>query len=121
MTPTIDTSVQQVSLDRWLMGFSIVCERVTTSKLINTIISWQDSDSIFYLCKKIEGDLSMSECDSKTGLIYMKGTSLVVWTIRTNVFCKVKAWCTGMELESNTIQFVKWKVLYIPLPEVIHS
>jgi hypothetical protein len=63
----------------------------------------------------------MSECDSKTGLVHLKGTSSAVWTIGTNAFCKVKAWCAGMELESDTIQFVKWKVPYIPLPEVIHS
>jgi hypothetical protein len=103
------------------MGSSIVCERVTTSKPANAISSWQDGDSIFYLREKIEGDLSMSECDSKTGLIHAKGTSSAVWTIGTNAFCKVKAWCTGMELESDTIQFVKWKVPCTPLPKVIHS
>jgi hypothetical protein len=62
----------------------------------------------------------MSECDSKTGLIRAKGFSSAVWTIGTKAFCKVKAWCAGMELESDTIQFVRWKVPCIPLLEVIH-
>ncbi|KAF9768343.1 hypothetical protein IL306_014377 [Fusarium sp. DS 682] len=38
-----------------------------------------------------------------------------------NAFCKVHAWCKGLELEANTLRFVCEKAPEVPVPEVIHS
>ena len=121
MTPTIDTSVRRLTPDRWMLGSSKVCERVTTQKSSNVIISWQDGDGTFYLRERVEGDLLLPENHLETGLVHVGGTSAAVWSIGNNAFCKVKAWCEGLELESETIRFVGRNVRCIPLPEVIYS
>lgn len=44
-----------------------------------------------------------------------------VWLIGTNTFCKVKAWCEGLEPENDTIRIGARKAPCIPVPEVIYS
>jgi hypothetical protein len=100
---------------------SKVCERVTTANPSNTIISWQDGDGTFCLRERVEEDLLLPEDGFETGLVHKGGTSAAVWSIRTNAFCKVKAWCEGLESESDTIGFVRRNAPCIPLPEVIYS
>lgn len=63
----------------------------------------------------------MSEGNSKVDLVHEAGTSAAVWCIGTNTFCKVKSWCEGMELESETIQFVQNNAFGITISEVIHT
>lgn len=63
----------------------------------------------------------MSEGDSKVDLLHGAGTSAVVWSIRINTFCKVKAWCEEMELERESIRFGQNIVPGIPIPKVIHT
>lgn len=58
---------------------------------------------------------------SEAGLVHEGGTSAAVWSIGANALCKVKAWRKGMELESNTIAFIKEKAPEVPVPEVIHT
>jgi hypothetical protein len=90
------------------MGSSIVCERVTTSKPTNAIISWQDGDSIFYLREKIERDISMSELRFQNGIDtcerHLVGT---VWAIGTKYFLQgeeglgVQEWSLRVTLFSS--------------------
>jgi hypothetical protein len=121
MTPPIGTSVRRLTPDRWMLGSSKVCERVTTINPSNGIISWEDGEGTFYLRERVEEDLLLPEGGLDTGLVHEGGTSAAVWSIGTNAFCKVKAWCEGLEAESDTIRFVGRNVPCIPLPEVIYS
>lgn len=86
-----------------MLGSLKVCERVTTTNPSNAIISWQDGDSTLHIRERVEEDLLLPEDGLETGLVYEGGTSAVVWSIGTNAFCKVKAWCEGLEPESDTI------------------
>ncbi|KAH9221682.1 hypothetical protein DL95DRAFT_355778 [Leptodontidium sp. 2 PMI_412] len=121
MTPPISTSVRRLTRDRWMLGSSKICERVTRPIPSNAIISWQDGDGTFYLRERVDGDLSVPKDGSETGLVHEGGTSAAVWSIGANAFCKVKAWREGMELESKTIEFVREKKPEVPVPEVIHT
>ncbi|CZS94656.1 uncharacterized protein RCO7_06623 [Rhynchosporium graminicola] len=121
MTPPIGTSVRRLTRDRWLLGSSIVCERVTTRIPSIAIISWQDGDGTFYLRERVEEDLVLLEDGLETGLVHEAGTSAAVWSIGVDAFCKVKAWREGMELESKTIEFVRRRAPEIPVPEIIHT
>ncbi|CZS91143.1 uncharacterized protein RAG0_01900 [Rhynchosporium agropyri] len=111
----------RLTRDRWLLGSSIICERVTTPIPSIAIISWQDGDGTFYLRERVEEDLVLPEDGLETGLAHEAGTSAAVWSIGVDAFCKVKAWREGMELESKTIEFVRRRALEIPVPEVIHT
>jgi len=121
MAPPIGTSVRRLTPHRWMLGSSKVCERVTTPIPSNAIISWQDNDGAFYLRERIEGDLVVPEDYIETGLVHEGGTSAAVWSIGVDAFCKVKAWCEGMELESKTIEFVRAQAPEVPVPQVIHT
>ncbi|KAG4438168.1 hypothetical protein IFR05_006336 [Cadophora sp. M221] len=121
MTPSIGISVRRLTRDRWMLGSSKVCERVTTPIASNAITSWQDGDGTFYLRERVDGDLLVPEDGLETGLVHEGVSSAAVWSIGVDAFCKVKAWREGMELESKTIEFVKEKASEVPVPEVIHT
>ena len=78
MTPPIGTSVHRLTPDRWMLGSSKVCERVTTTNPSNAIISWQDGDGTLYLRERVEEDLLLLEDGLETGLIYEDRTSAAV-------------------------------------------
>ena len=121
MTPPIATSIRRLTPDRWMLGSSKVCERATTTNPSNAIVSWEDGKGIFYLRERVKDDPLLPEDGIETGLVHQGGTSAAVWSIGTNAFCKVKAWCEGLEPESDTIQFVARNAPCIPVPEVVYS
>ncbi len=69
----------------------------------------------------MENDSLLPENSLETGLVHQAGTAAAVWSIGTSTFCKVKAWCEGLEPEIDTIRFVARNAPGIPLPEVIYS
>jgi hypothetical protein len=121
MTPPIGISVRRLTSDRWILGSSRVCERVTAPNPSNAIASWEDCNGIFCLRELVEGDLLFAEDGLDTGLVHEGGTSSAVWSIGPDTFCKVKAWCEGLEAESDAIRFVERNAPCIPLPEIIYS
>lgn len=105
-----------------MLGSSKVCERATTKNPSNAIISWEDGEGTFYLRERVEeDDLLLPENSIETGLVHQGGTSAAIWSIGTSAFCKVKAWCEGLEPGNDTIQFVARNAPGVPVPEVIHS
>lgn len=123
MSPPITVSITRVRPDRWNLGSSIICEmiKIRDAKPADAIIHWQDSGNTFCL-RKITGttnDLSVG--DAEIDRIHVGGTSAAVWCIGENAFCKVHAWCEGLEPEVNTIQSVKRMAPKVPVPEVIYS
>ena len=104
-----------------MVGSSKVCEQATTTNPRNAIISWEDGEETFYLRERVEDDSSLPENSLETGLVHQGGTSAAVWGIKTSTFCKVKAWCEGLESENDTLRFVAKNAPSISLPEVIYS
>ena len=122
MTPPIGTSVHCLTPDRWILGSSKVCERASTRIPPNAIISWEDGEGTFYLRERVEeDDFLLTENSIETGSVHQGGTSAAIWSIGSSAFCKVKAWCEGLESENDTIQFVVRNAPGVPVPEVIHS
>lgn len=121
MTPLMATSVRRLSPNRWMMGSSKVCERATIKIPSNAIVSWEDGEGTFYLRERVENEPLLPEDSIDTGLVHEGGTSAAVWSIGTSTFCKVKAWCEGLEAEIDTIRFVARNAPCIPIPEVIYS
>jgi len=105
-----------------MLGSSKICERASTTNPSNTITSWEDGEEgTFYLRERVETDPSLPENSIATGLVHQGGTSAAVWNIGTSAFCKVKAWCEGLEPEDDTIRFVARNAPGIPLPELVYS
>ena len=122
MTPPIGTSVHCLAPDRWMLGSSKVCERTTTKLPSEAIISWEDGEGTYYIRERVEeDDLLLLGSRTETGLVHQAGTAAAVWSIGSSTFCKVKAWCEGLESESDTIHFVAKNAPGVPVPEVIHS
>ena len=121
MVPPIEVSVTRVEPRRWILGSEIICEKVGNQKLkpANAIISWQDGGSTFYL--RGNTDSSTLAGDAETDRIHFAGTSAAVWSIGENAICKVHAWCEGLELEADTIQFVRQHAKEVPVPEVLYT
>ncbi|KAH6615836.1 hypothetical protein B0J18DRAFT_451844 [Chaetomium sp. MPI-SDFR-AT-0129] len=122
MEPPIGVSVARTSASQWILGSQMVCEKVHNPepKPADAIASWQDGDATFYLRKSSKNELSGAG-DVESDRIYAAGTSSAVWCLGENAFCKVHAWCEGLELEANTLGFVREKAPEIPIPEVVHS
>lgn len=121
MDPPIEVSVTRVNPDRWILGSSIICESVEDRKLkpANAIVDWQDGGRTFYLRENT--DSSTSAGDAEIDIIQHASTRSAIWSIGNNAICKVNAWCEGLELEANTIQFVREHAGEVPVPEVIHT
>ena len=125
MEPPIGLSVARTSPCRWILGSLMVCEKVddpSQSKPADAIADWQEGDATFYL-RKSSADESSGGGDVETDRVHVGGTSSAVWLLGKDAFCKVHAWCDGLELEANTIRFVgeKHDALGIPTPELIYS
>ncbi|KND88703.1 hypothetical protein TOPH_06604 [Tolypocladium ophioglossoides CBS 100239] len=121
MSPPITVSVTRINPHRWILGSSIICETIKNpeAKPVNAIIDWQAGGNTFYLQKRTANDLP--DGDTEIGRIHVGGTSAAVWCLGENTFCKAHAWCKGLELEANTIRFVREKASEVPVPEVIYS
>lgn len=101
----------------------MVCEKVDDpeSKPTDAIASWEDADGTFYLRKSSANELLGGGGDVESDRIHVGGTSGAVWCLGKDTFCKVHAWCEGLELEANTMRFVKEKAPDVPIPELVHT
>jgi hypothetical protein len=118
MEPLIEDSVTCVGPDRWLLGSLYTCEVVHTVT-DNTITSWEDHGKIYHIRESSKNERSSISNDSAAGRIHHAGTSAAVWNIG-GTFIKAKAWRRNMQLESDTIEFVK-RISSLPIPGVIFS
>lgn len=104
-----------------MLGSSIICESAENrkSKPANAIVDWQDGDRTYYLYESTANSSALAG-DGEIDRIHL-GITGAVWSIVNNAICKVHAWCEGLELEANTIRFVRQSVEEVPVPEVIHT
>ena len=54
-------------------------------------------------------------------LIYQAGSGSAVWIVGNEVVCKVHAWKLGIQLESETIAFMREHFPTIPVPKVLYE
>lgn len=118
MDPPITESICQPRPDVWMMGSSIVCEKVTVLPE-NVLTSWKDNEGHIFCLRSNEGTLPQQTTDAACGRIHNSGTSGAVWVIG-GLFCKVKAWVENMETEADTLRYVR-KRFDIPVPEIVYD
>lgn len=109
MNPPIEDSILKIGQGRWLLGSSITCE-IVVSTPDDALISWEGEDEKTYCLRRatrIEevGLRVTGQSTSEEGRVHQTGTSAAIWSFG-GVFCKVKAWREGMQLEGNTIRYV---------------
>lgn len=121
MKPSIEVSVARTNSCRWILGSLMACEKVDDpeSKPADAIAEWQDSGSTFYLRQSSANELLKGDVEADR--IHVGGTSSAVWCLGGNAFCKVHAWCEGLELEANNIRFVRENASEVPIPELVHA
>lgn len=101
------------------MGSEFICEKALSELPEKAVVSWKDNDDTCYL--RVADDEFLHESNAFEDVIYQAGTSSCVWAIGMNMICKVKTWCDGMEMESDTLASVAENFPHIPVPEVIFS
>ncbi|KAL4886824.1 hypothetical protein BJY04DRAFT_176617 [Aspergillus karnatakaensis] len=101
------------------MGSRFLCKKLIGDEVKNDMITWKDTGDRFCLVED-DSELSLSDPPPKD-LVYKAGTSSAVWPIGSNAICRVKTWTGGMEMESDTIAFVKTNCPDIPVPDVIYA
>jgi hypothetical protein len=101
------------------MGTRFLCRKVQNTKVTSSVTSWEDTDGSFCLFDD-DSELSLSE-QPLGDLLYQAGTSSAVWAIGSNAICKVKTWTNGMDMESDTLAFVKANFPDIPVPDIIYA
>ncbi|CBX90596.1 hypothetical protein LEMA_P056300.1 [Plenodomus lingam JN3] len=119
MDPPVEDSVVRTGENRWSLGSLYVCELVYDVPN-DAMASWE-ADGNTYCIRKSSKDEQPSTVlgDSGSNRIHHAGTSAAVWNI-AGTYIKAKSWLPGMELESDTIQYVK-RISSIPIPEIIFS
>lgn len=128
MDPPIEESVARIGDGHWLLGSTVICEAAEIGGEIakNALAKWEDKAGNKYFVRapptmQVAQTHSTKNQTSNGHLepFHKAGTSAAVWQLG-GAFVKVKAWRDGMQLESNTIEFVKDRVA-VPTPTVIHS
>jgi len=115
MDPRIEDSVTCIGPDRWLLGSLYICEVVSVPSDAAVAI-WEENGKT-YCIRTSSGDERRGLNDSAANRIHHAGTSAAVWNIG-GMYIKVKAWRQNMQLESDTIRFVK-RMSSVPTPEVV--
>jgi hypothetical protein len=113
--------VVKLNEQRFRLGPSMICEDSDLGALSSTLCSWQDNGKTFSLRHVTEHDRNMPPSSSKANMALEMSTSSGIWLFGKDNFCRVGAWCEGLESEEDTINFVKTHCPNIPLPEVIYS
>jgi Phosphotransferase enzyme family len=123
MSPPVELSVRRVRETFWVLGTSMVCE-CDSKPSANSIASWTDPAGNIFSVRKIseqEQELKSGSLDAQEAeadRMHQAGTGAAVWRLG-DAFCKVKAWCEGMELEADAIAFARQNAPSVPVPEVL--
>ncbi|KAL4801674.1 hypothetical protein BDV18DRAFT_71758 [Aspergillus unguis] len=116
--PPIEHSILRRDPSTYKIGSKFLCRKIISGESISSVISWKDIDDVFCLVEDSEVSTSGQPL---TNPLHKAGTSSAVWPIGSNAICKVKTWTAGMEMESDTLAFVKANYPHIPVPDVIYA
>jgi len=125
MNPRHIDSLKMSSLGSLNIGTLVTCveTRADASPPKGCLLSWPDGESIFHLLPQHDSVIERSAQSEQPEyhLIHEAGSSNAVWIIGNEVVCKVHAWKEGIDLESQTIAFIREHFPAIPVPEVLHE
>ncbi|KAL2829551.1 hypothetical protein BDW59DRAFT_170559 [Aspergillus cavernicola] len=115
-SPPIELFISKRTATTYRMGTRFLCRRLVSDDSENIIASWKDADGTLGLFEH-DGSVSTNE-QQCNDLVYQAGTSSAVWATGSEAICKVKTWTCGMEMESDTLAFIRARAPHIPVPEV---
>ncbi|THY75443.1 hypothetical protein D6C95_10032 [Aureobasidium pullulans] len=112
------------------LGTSVNCVRtpLASPPPPNTLLSWHDEDFIFHLLPRgrstanlINSSPQLQDSLPMHELIYDAGSCSGVYLLGNEIVCKVRGWKEGMQLESETIAFVREHLSTIPVPQILYT
>ncbi|THX27621.1 hypothetical protein D6D12_05392 [Aureobasidium pullulans] len=130
MIPPCRESITESSPNILALGTMVNCIRapLSTPPAPNTLLSWHDEDFIFHLLPRgrstanlINSSPQLQDSLPMHELIYDAGSCSGVYFLGKEIVCKVKGWKEGMQLECQTIAFVREHFPTIPVPEILYS
>jgi hypothetical protein len=108
------------------MGTAVTClkTKADATPPKTSLAFWLDGDYTIHLLPQHNytigtNEHSQDKPDHK--LIYQAGSGSAVWHIGNSTICKVHAWKEGLQLESETLAFIREHFPTIPIPEVLFS
>jgi len=111
MDPRSIDSLKMSNLGFLNIGTLVTCvkTRADASPPKGCLLSWPDGDVIFNLLPQNGSAIGRSDQSEEPEyqLIHEAGSSNAVWTVGNEVVCKVHAWKEGIDLESQTIAFIR--------------
>lgn len=129
MSPLCTESLKTSSLGTLDMGTILTCVkmRADATPPKNCLASWLDGEYTLHLLPQHDFTANIADQalhlqgEPERELIYQAGGGSAVWFVGNEVVCKVHAWKEGLDMESETIAFVRKHFPTIPVPEVLYE
>ncbi|KAL1845356.1 hypothetical protein VTK73DRAFT_625 [Phialemonium thermophilum] len=118
MTPPITDSLRRLQPHVWIVGSSVLCEKVAVVP-DGVLASWNDRDGSHYCLRPIDDAACEQAASGPYAPLHSAGTSGAVWVLG-GALCKAKAWVDGIETEAETLGFVR-KTFDVLVPEVLYE
>lgn len=117
-------SVRQTGPNCWRLGAKVECRLVEHALPGDALATWSEGEHT-YVLQEMKDEAAVSTLDDdpsdKVKLVHTGGTKAAVWTIGSDVFCKVHYWRQHRADESDIIGFVKQHFPQIPVPDVVYT
>jgi aminoglycoside phosphotransferase len=114
MQQSRSSCVSQIAENRWLIAQQRLCELVKSSPPQDTIAHWSDRSGRSFCLRKAHLDATSTPLQP----FYAIGDEVALWDFAGKIW-KVKEITPKMELEGDTIKFVKNNFPGIPVPQVV--
>ena len=124
MSHPLIESVRQTGPNCWSLGTKVECRLVEHSPPEEALAAWSEGEHR-YVLEEMKDDAAAStlvdDPSDKVKLVHTGGTEAAVWTIGSDVFCKVHYWKPDTIDEGDVIGFVKEHFPQVPVPDVVCS
>jgi hypothetical protein len=126
MSPLCTESFKVSSSGTLDMGTAVTCVRTKADATPpkDCLAYWLDGDYTLHLLPQHNSTIGTSEHlqdNPEHKLIYQAGSGSAVWTLGNQAICKVHAWKENIQLEAETLAFIREHFPAIPIPEVLFS
>jgi hypothetical protein len=130
MNPRHIDSLKISSLGNLDMGTAVTCVKIKPDATppTNSLVSWSDGAFMFHLLPQhdvaagiTDEQPSSLQNEPEYQLIHEAGSCNAVWIIGNEVVCKIHAWKEGIQMESETIAFIREHFPDILVTEVVYE
>ena len=115
LNPPIESSISKIGEHKWLVGRQHICEPADSSNLTGAIAHWDDELGRKFCLRTTDAQPQSSYLEP----FYCAGDCAALWQFAGKIW-KVKSSLEKMQMEAETIDFVKSHFSGIPVPTVVH-